>query len=130
MDKEKRKAGENYLKKWGQCILDIENLQREINQIRRNKDVFDTIQMDSKEDIINTYNIVVDEKLLKLKNTIYDYKFVDDIVSNLEDYQKKVIKFRYIYKNSWQTVALKAHISLRQCFNVKNLVIKKILQSI
>ena len=130
MDREKRKAGENYLKKWGQSILDMENLQREINQIRRNNDVFDTIQMDSKQDIINIYNIIVDEKLLKLKNIMYDYKFIDDIVSNLEDYQKKVIKFRYIYKNSWQTVALKAHISLRQCFNVKNLVINKILQSI
>ena len=82
MDREKRKAGENYLKKWGQSILDMENLQREINQIRRNNDVFDTIQMDSKQDIINIYNIIVDEKLLKLKNIMYDYKFIGDRVSD------------------------------------------------
>ncbi len=130
MDKEKRKKGEKYLKNWGQGILDIENLQTEINKIRKNNNVFDSIQIDNKSDIVNIYNNIINEKLENLKNLIYEYKFVDDIISNLEEYQKDVIRFRYIYKNSWQAIALKVHISLRQCFNVKNLVINKILKSV
>ncbi|WP_317367724.1 hypothetical protein [uncultured Tyzzerella sp.] len=130
MDKEKREKGEKYLKNWGQGILDIQNLQTEINQIRKNNDAFDTIQIENKEDIVNIYSSVINEKLVKLKNLMYEYKIVDDVISNLEDYQKDVIRFRYIYKNSWQSVALKVHISLRQCFNIKNLVINRILKSI
>ncbi len=130
MDKEKRKKGEKYLENWGQGILDMENLQIEINQIRRNNNVFDSIQIKDKKDITDIYNTIVNEKLEKLKALIYEYKFVDDIISNLDDYQKDIIRFRYIYKNSWQTIALKAHISLRQCFNIKNSVINKILQKI
>lgn len=130
MDKEKRKKGENYLKNWGKSILDIENLQIEINRIKKNSDVFSNIQIENKEDIINVYNNIINEKLLNLKQKIYEYKIVDDIINSLEDYQKDIMRFRYIYKNSWQAIALKAHISVRQCFNIKNLVINKILKDI
>ncbi|WP_250278877.1 hypothetical protein [[Clostridium] colinum] len=130
MDKEKRKKGENYLRKWGQGILDIENLQMEINKIRKENNIFENIQIDNKNDIVSIYNSVVNEKLEKLKNTIYEYKFIDDIIDGLEEYQKDIIKLRYIYKNSWQSIALKVHISLRQCFNIKNFVINKILQEV
>ncbi len=130
MDKEKRKKGENYLKNWGKSILDIENLQIEINRIKKNNDVFATIQIENKDEIVNVYNNIINEKLLNLKQKIYEYKLVDDIINSLEDYQKDIIRFRYIYKNSWQAIALKAHISVRQCFNIKNLVINKILKDI
>nr|WP_317356810.1 hypothetical protein [uncultured Tyzzerella sp.] len=130
MDKEKRKKGENYLKNWGKSILDIENLQIEINRIKKNNDVFANIQIENKDEIVNVYNNIINEKLLNLKQKIYEYKLVDDIINSLEDYQKDIIRFRYIYKNSWQAIALKAHISVRQCFNIKNLVINKILKDI
>mgnify|MGYP003371899694 CR=1 FL=1 len=122
MDKEKRKKGENYLKNWGKQI--------EINRIKKNNDVFATIQIENKDEIVNVYNNIINEKLLNLKQKIYEYKLVDDIINSLEDYQKDIIRFRYIYKNSWQAIALKAHISVRQCFNIKNLVINKILKDI
>ncbi len=130
MDKEKRLKGEKYLKEWGNGILEIEKLQLEINKIRKDNNAFDSIQIDRKNDIINIYTNIINEKLKALKDAIYKYKMIDDIVSDLEEYQKDVIKFRYIYKHSWQSVALKAHISLRQCFNIKNIVINKILQNI
>ncbi len=130
MNKEKRKQGEKYLKNWGQSIIDIERIQNDINKAKRENDVFNNIQIKDKSDIINIYNEVLDEKLKNLKQVICDYKFVDDIITDLEEYQKDIIKYRYIYKNSWQAVALKAHISLRQCFNIKNLVINKILEHI
>lgn len=130
MNKEKRLEGEKYLKNWGRGIIDIENLQAEINKIRKHNSIFENIQLKDKNDIVDIYNKIIDEKLKKLENTVYEYKFIDDIVSDLEEYQKDIIKYRYIYKNSWQAVALKAHISLRQCFNVKNKVINKILQKI
>lgn len=130
MDKEKRKCGEKYLKKWAQSIIDIERLQTEINRIKKEGDIFSDIQIKDKTETINIYNELLDEKLEKLKEAIYDYKFVDDIIIDLEKYQKDIIKYRYVYKNSWQSIALKAHISLRQCFNIKNLVINKILEHI
>ena len=130
MNKEKRKQGEKYLKNWGQSIIDIERIQNDINKAKKENDVFNNIQIKDKSDIINIYNEVLDEKLKNLKQVICDYKFVDDIITDLEEYQKDIIKYRYIYKNSWQAVALKAHISLRQCFNIKNLVINKILEHI
>ena len=130
MEKEQRILGEKYLKKWGQGILSIEKIQEEINKIRKEKDIFETVQIENKSDMIEIYNTLIDNKLQNLKHTISNYKFGDDIINDLEDYQKDIIKFRYIYKNSWQSVALKAHISLRQCFNIKNLVIHKILEHI
>lgn len=130
MDKEKRKKGEQYLRNWAQGILDMENLQIEINKIKKDNEILNNIQIKNKEDIINIYNKLINEKFLKLKKVIYEYKFVDDVINSLEEHQKKVIFSRYIYKNSWQMVALKVHMSLRQCFNIKNLVINKILKEI
>lgn len=127
MDKNSRDIGERYLKKWGQGILGLQKIQEEINKIRKEKDLFQTVQIENKSDMIEIYNTVIDNKLENLKNNITNYKFIDDIINDLEEYQKDIIKFRYIHKNSWQAVALKAHISLRQCFNIKNKVIELIL---
>lgn len=128
MDKSKRKKGEAYLKKWGSSIAEIEKLQIDIHSIRKNNTAFENIDLDNKSDIKECFEIVLSEKLLKLQNIIRDYKFVEDIINDLEQYQRDTIKYRYIHKNSWQATAFKVHISLRQCFNIKNAVIEKILE--
>lgn len=130
MDKTEREKGEKYLKNWGKSISNIEKLQVEINTIRKNNDVLEKIYLENKSDIIDCYNSILNEKLLELKKAIKDYKLIENILNDLEDYKRKVIEYRYIYKNSWQAVALKVHISLRYCFYIKNLVIKKILETI
>ena len=67
MDKEKRKKGEQYLRNWAQGILDMENLQVEINRIKKDNDILNSIQIKNKEDIVNIYNKIINEKFLKLK---------------------------------------------------------------
>ena len=129
MDKSKRQKGEIYLREWAQSFLKIEKLQVEINNINKKNSIFQDIYLDEKTDIENAYKEVLKEKKVQLKKVIKDYMLVDDIVNELEGYKKDIIYLRYIHKNSWQAIALKVHISLRQCFNIKNDVINKILDT-
>lgn len=117
------------MRKWAESILKLEKLQVEINNINKKNNKFDDIYLEEKADIENAYKEVLEEKKAQLKNIIKGYMFVDDVVNGLETYKKDIIRFRYIHKNSWQAVALKVHISLRQCFNIKNDVINKILDN-
>ncbi len=130
MNKEERKKGEEYLKKWAQNIKKIQALQEDINKLRKENDVFETIQIENKKDIIETYDNILQEKLEQLKQLIYEYKIVDDVVKDLDEYKKKLVSLRYIKKDSWQSIAMKCHISLRQCFNIKNNIIEQILDRI
>lgn len=130
MDKEKRIKGEGYLKRWGQLMYEIENLQKEINNLRKNTKLFEEIDSNDKDDIQKFNDLFINEKMKKLKNFMYEYKEIDSILNQLDNYKKDVIKFRYVHKNSWQMVAMKSHISIRQCFNIKNFVIEQILQEI
>ena len=131
MQKKDRKKGEKYLEKWADAILDMENMQMEINRIKKgvcNDRIENNIIVQEKNEIIDCYNTILEEKKEKLKNIIRNYKFVDDIINNIEYHQRKVIESRYKDKKHWGEVALEAHISLRQCFNIKNRVIKEILE--
>ena len=118
------------MQKWAKSILKIEKLQEEINNINKKNSIFEDIYLDEKTEIQNAYKEVLEEKKIQLKNTIKDYMLVEDVVNDLEEYKKDIIRFRYIHKNSWQAIALKVHISLRQCFNIKNDVINQILTNI
>ncbi len=131
MDKKAREKGEMYLKKWASAILEMEEIQTEINLIKKGtmpKKIEEKILLQDKNEIVDCYKIVIDEKREQLKNTIKIYKFIDDIINSLEDYERKVIGNRYFNKKAWQAVAFNSHISLRQCFNIKNKVINKILE--
>lgn len=128
MDKEKRRKGEQYLRKWARSILDMEKLQIEINQLREKKATFEDIQMRNKDDINTIYQDVISKRIEKLKETIERYKFVDDVISNLEVHEREIINARYKQKRAWQLIALDVHIRERQCFNIKNRVINKILE--
>lgn len=140
MDKEKRKQGEKYIVCWAEGRKSIEKIQKDINTIKKSIqdgdnlnidgiNIYDVNYSESKE-TIDTYIDILEEKELELKNKIRSCKIVDDVINRLEEYQKDVIKFRYIEKNSWEAVSLKSHISVRHCFNIKNFVIENILDTI
>lgn len=130
MDKSKRKKGEFYLHKWAEGLLSMEKIQSEINTIRKSNNAFQDIYLENKSDIEDCYKVVLAEKLSNLKNIIETYKFVEDIINNLEPYERDTIRWRYIHKNSWQTISFKANVSLRHCFNIKNKVINQILEKL
>lgn len=130
MDKNKRILGEEYLKKWGKGLYNIEKLQNEINDIKKVRDVLLDIKLQNKEEIVKAYNEVINEKFEYLKSVISEYKFVNDLVEDLEKYQKDAIRYRYIYKKSWQDISLRTHISLRNCFCIKNMLINKIVEQL
>lgn len=130
MNKEKRKKGEEYLKKWASAILEIEKAQTEINLIKKGvmPKIEEKMIVQEKIETIDCYKNIIDEKIAYLKNIIKSYKFIEDIINSLEEYERKVIEGRYVYKKDWQAVAFNSHISLRQCFNIKNKVINEILE--
>ncbi len=130
MERNKRDKGEFYLRRWGQAITEMERLQKEISNLKKGNYFFKDIYLDDKRDIEECYLDILYDKKTKLSKIIKDYKIVDDLVQNLELYQQEMLKSRYGQKKSWQAIALNVHISVRQCFNIKNKVIKEILENV
>ena len=130
MERNKRDKGEFYLRRWGQAITEMERLQKEISNLKKGNYFFKDIYLDDKRDIEECYLDILYDKKTKLRKIIKDYKIVDDLVQNLELYQQEMLKLRYRQKKSWQAIALNVHVSARQCFNIKNKVIKEILENV
>ena len=60
------------------------------------------------------------------KNKIKEYVFINTILELDFPDVKKILDDRYLRNKSWQSVAMNNHLSLRQCFNIKNKVLKGI----
>lgn len=136
MKQKDREKGEKYLKQWGEKQKNIEIIQEQIEDIIK-KDERYKIYM-NKENITkgiceklyeDIYKDMLTEKKQKLRYIIEQASDIDKIIDRLEEYQKELLKLRYIYKKSWQYIAMHVHISLRQCFNEKNFIISTILNN-
>lgn len=62
------------------------------------------------------------------KNKIKQYTFINNIIEADFSNEKKILDDRYLHNKSWQSVAMNNYLSLRQCFNIKNKVLKRIKQ--
>lgn len=130
MNKEKREKANIYLKNWARAIIEMENLQIEINKLKRKESFLEDIYLEDKKEIEQFYKQKLEDTKIKLKNVIKNYKLVDEIIEQLQPYEQSIIKKRYISKMKWQQISVNVHISIRQCFNIKNNVMDKIIEKI
>lgn len=127
MKKTERIYGEEILKNWANAKGRITDLQREINFLKENtKSVFYD-EMQENDEINSVYKEVLFEMLNEMKKRMIQYKKVEAVVNNLEKFEKNIILNRYEKKYSWEKIAMENHISRTNCFNIKNKIIKKLL---
>lgn len=140
MDKENRKKGEKILIEWAEADKKIKKMQSEIIILQNglkdlenfkhkfDKKIFNLDTNDGKS-FIEIYIETLFEMIEKMKAKISKYSYIENIISELENYKKMVIDLRYKQGYSWEAVSLRCHTSKRNCFNIKNMVIEKILNA-
>lgn len=127
MNKEERLYGENILKQWAEAKSNIISIQNEINYIKNNTNNLFSNELLNDDEIKQTYNQLIYELLSQMKIKMIKFKYVEDIINNLDNFEKNIIINRYQKKYSWDKIALESHISRTNCFNIKNKIIKKLL---
>lgn len=130
LDKNKRARGEELLKNWGKNLIRIEHSQNKLNNLRKNRDIFESLSLapGEKRDIISCCDEFISIELDNLKKNIKKYMVVDNVVDSLEENQRDIIRLRYILGKSWQEIAFQTHMCLRNCFHIKNFVINEVLE--
>lgn len=127
MTKQERIKGEIILKNWAQSRKKLFDIQREITELKNGLSPFYSENLKDNFEIKKVYHNLVNEMLNEMKKRMLDFKNVETIINNLDDFEKNIIIDRYQKKYSWDKIALENHTSRTNCFNVKNRVIKKIL---
>lgn len=127
MKKEERIKGEEILTKWAEARGRILDIQKEINMIKKGINPLLSEELEDDFEIKETYNKLMYEMLSEMKKKMIEYKNVEDIINQLENFERNIIIYRYQKKYSWDKIAMENHISRTNCFNIKNRIIKKII---
>ncbi len=140
-----KKELQNLLNKYNYIVAEIENCNQEILQLSevaaserelkipilsdmpRGSETSDTTYK-KVEKIIDCYSKQVAkietniEKLFNKKNRI------DDLLNILEPRERKIIELKYFKKYKWWMIQHTMHYSRRQCFNIHDIALNKMLK--
>ncbi len=129
MNKQDKIKGENLLKKWAEAKQRIIDIQNEINLLKNNINPLFTEQFESYDEILFIYNKLLKELLFQMQDKMITLQKVEYVIDKLDKFERNIIIFRYQKKYSWERIALENHTSRTNCFNIRNRVIKKIIES-